>query len=396
MTRRCWTLAVISVAATLRPVDPCRAQRAPSSELQLVDQKVLMEDRDGRLPVDVRWAKIIQLPGGRVLFFDALVPKVWIADGQRRSRQLGREGSGPGEFRMPAFAGAIGDTVWIYDVSLRRFSFFSGESLRLLRSINWSGGTEDGWDLGTPAAINSRGTVLVPGGGDKRIMGNRAVRWVPLFVMGTSPPRKAKPVASLHVLNSSHRVEQPGTRRTVVRDQPFTDKSLFAVSPDGRRLAVITQAEELGRLRDSIVVFNVATSAEFAWSHRLHQPREPFSSRQLQQAIERELSALNEAAQSAGAAPLTRSDYLANLYIPKTRTPATHVMVDNDGAVLIRGNDWLGDSVTYTWYSPTGKELGRLKTPSGLHIRSIQGRRILALRVELDGESTLLSATLAN
>ncbi len=396
MTERFWAVAFVFIAAALWPVGPCEGQGAPSRELRLVDRKVLIEDRDGRLPVDVRWAKVVQLPGGRVLFFDALVPKVWIADGQGRSRQIGREGSGPGEFRMPAFAGAIGDTIWVYDVSLRRFNYLSNETLRLLRTTSWSGGTEDGWDLGTPAAINSHGTVLVPGGGDKRIMPNQPVRWVPLFVLETSPRQKAKSIASLHVLNSSHRIVQRGTRRTVVRDQPFTDKSLFALSPDGRRLAVVTQAEELGRQRDSIAVFRVGTGAEVAWSVRLNLPREPFSSRQLQLAIERELSALNEAAQSVGAVPLTRNDYLANLYIPKTRTPATHLMVDNDGAVLIRGNDWLGDSVTYTWYSPTGKELGRLRTPSGLHIRSIQGRRIIALRVNIDGESTLFSATLAN
>ncbi len=329
-----------------------------------------------------------------MLFFDALVPKVWIADGQGRSRQIGREGSGPGEFRMPAFAGAIGDTIWVYDVSLRRFSFFSSETLRLVRSTNWSGGTEDGWDLGTPVAINSHGTVLVPGGGDKRIMANRAVRWVPLFVLGTLPPEKAKPIASLHVLNSSHRIVQQGPRRTVVRDQPFTDRSLFAVSPNGQQLVVVTQAEELGRNGDSLAVWNLTRSTRLVWRTQLGIAREAFSAKSAQQAIDREFADLTDAARSAGAAPVRKSDYMTHLYVPKTQTPATHVVVDNDGAVLIRGNDWLGDSVTYTWYSARGALLGHLRVSSQLHIRALQGQRIIALRKKDDGEHTLETATL--
>jgi len=370
-------------------------QGESSSRLRLVEEALLLEDHDGQLPSDVQWARLIPLSQGRALFFDALVPRIRVTTGRNGSAQLGREGSGPGEFRMPAFAGVLEDTVWVYDVAQRRFSYFASKSLRYIRSSGWRGGFEDGWELGTPASISNSGSVVVPGGGDKRNRTNSTVRWVPLFLVQTQPARKTTSIASLHVLNSSHRIVQTGSRRTVVRDQPFTDRSLFALSPDGGRLVVVTQAEELGRHRDSIVVFKVGAGAEVAWRDRLLLPREPFTPKQVQQAIVRELSELTEAAQSAGVAPLTRSDYLASLYVPKTRTPATHVMVDNDGAVLIRGNDWLGDSVTYSWYSPSGKELGHLRTPAGFHIRSIQGRRILALRMNIDGESTLISATLA-
>lgn len=46
---------------------------------------------------------------------------------------FGRLGAGPGEFRSPAGLGWFGDTLWIYDASLRRTSWF-GPDLKLLRT----------------------------------------------------------------------------------------------------------------------------------------------------------------------------------------------------------------------------------------------------------------------
>jgi hypothetical protein len=46
---------------------------------------------------------------------------------------FGRLGSGPGEFRSPTTPGWVGDTIWIYDVQLRRVSWF-GPDLKLLRT----------------------------------------------------------------------------------------------------------------------------------------------------------------------------------------------------------------------------------------------------------------------
>jgi len=47
----------------------------------------------------------------RVVFFDALIPRVWVLDSSGNVRLMVRKGSGPGDCRMPAFVGEFGDTT---------------------------------------------------------------------------------------------------------------------------------------------------------------------------------------------------------------------------------------------------------------------------------------------
>jgi hypothetical protein len=47
----------------------------------------------------------------RVMFFDALIPRVWLLDSSGNVRLMVRKGSGPGDRRMPAFVGEFGDTT---------------------------------------------------------------------------------------------------------------------------------------------------------------------------------------------------------------------------------------------------------------------------------------------
>lgn len=59
---------------------------------------------------------------------------VFSADG-KFERMLGRAGAGPGEYRSPTNCGVFaGDSIWVYDTSLRRLSIF-GPDLRFVRSI---------------------------------------------------------------------------------------------------------------------------------------------------------------------------------------------------------------------------------------------------------------------
>lgn len=47
---------------------------------------------------------------------------------------FGREGEGPGEFRQMDFAGWVGDTLWVHDYALTRFSFIS-PARKLVRTV---------------------------------------------------------------------------------------------------------------------------------------------------------------------------------------------------------------------------------------------------------------------
>lgn len=80
---------------------------------------------------------------------------------------IGRKGGGPGEFQMPTVAGAVGDTLWVGDVRLRRTSFF-GPDLTLLRTVPYpdaarASGNGVRWQLLLPLAYMPDGALLADG-----------------------------------------------------------------------------------------------------------------------------------------------------------------------------------------------------------------------------------------
>jgi hypothetical protein len=52
----------------------------------------------------------------------------------KRIGAIGRKGAGPGEFERPIHYGWVGDTLWVYDSSHRRFTFI-GTDARLIRTL---------------------------------------------------------------------------------------------------------------------------------------------------------------------------------------------------------------------------------------------------------------------
>ncbi|MEP6833838.1 MAG: hypothetical protein ABJB74_10605 [Gemmatimonas sp.] len=83
------------------------------------------------------FTRVSRLRGGRFVVGPVNGRKdiaVFTADG-KFERMLGRTGAGPGEYRSPANCGVfLGDSVWVFDVTLRRLSIF-GPDLRFVRSM---------------------------------------------------------------------------------------------------------------------------------------------------------------------------------------------------------------------------------------------------------------------
>ncbi len=80
-------------------------------------------------------AGVRELPDGRVIVTDQAEQLVRLVDfRQRSSRQLGRSGDGPGEYRFPmAPVAAAGDSTWIFDATLRRMLLVAADG-RFVRS----------------------------------------------------------------------------------------------------------------------------------------------------------------------------------------------------------------------------------------------------------------------
>ncbi|MGD2121390.1 MAG: hypothetical protein PVJ76_06585 [Gemmatimonadota bacterium] len=188
-------------------------------------------------------SRIVQLvvgPDSSAYLLDAMTPGVLEYDvAGAFVRQLGREGEGPGEFRSPWRIGMIGrDTLWVADLSLRRFTLFdasTGESLRTIpRSEAWGA-----WEpRATPLALSaSRSPILVV----------QETEESPIRVFGFEPGNpEPKPVVTLDEDNRF--MEVPLADGAIHLRAPFSHHDKFAVDPWSRMLIVLREPDAGGRL----------------------------------------------------------------------------------------------------------------------------------------------------
>ena len=155
---------------------------------------------------------------------------------------FGRTGSGPGEFRSPLSPAWVGDTIWVYDLNLRRISWF-GPDLKLIRTEvvpepKMSGAvTPEGNRFGVhflPFALKSDGSMI--GDGSVSHSAKPAEPWE--HYIGVQAPS-----GDVTKLPFSPKFEGPqfqlfyaGFYRTV----PFVMSPAISITPDGSRIGLIT------------------------------------------------------------------------------------------------------------------------------------------------------------
>lgn len=103
-----------------------------------------------------------ELADGRFLVTDRLEPAVYVADKTGGLRKLGREGNGPGEYRLPGpLLAMAGDSTLLLDEGNARMAVY-GPDLRVVRERS----TQSGLGYGLwPRAVDHRGLLYftIPG-----------------------------------------------------------------------------------------------------------------------------------------------------------------------------------------------------------------------------------------
>jgi hypothetical protein len=95
------------------------------------------------------------------------------------------------------------------------------------------------------------------------------------------------------------------------------------------------------------------------------------------------------------AAP-SRNDFARGFYMPPwDLVPVTDLPVGSDRSDLLRGNDWLGDSVDYAWLDKRGSFRGVLTRPRQQYVRLGQGRQFWLIIETADGEVCIVRQLLA-
>jgi hypothetical protein len=309
---------------------------------------------------------------------------------------LGRKGKGPGEFESPGAIGFVGDTTWVFDMSLDRLTFLDGQNA-VVRTLSPSGFPQS-WNSSTgvdPASIHARGTAFLIEfhRGQPASSNWNALLKVPSSRLGTaSIPRDAQRIDS--VGGEKSLVIHAGSASrplSVSLPYPFSDADIMAFAPNGSLVAIVrrkmnntsspsftlTVHGTTGLLRTDTIR---STHAAVRITESL------IDAAWLKEGLRLTQGGIQEGAWSSEAA--ARNAYMDALKAPSHLPPVAKALVGNDSTIWLEKAS-SGALAEWEVYDAHGRVLGRFNLPRSFTGVTASGNFIWGYEPDEEGQDRM-------
>lgn len=363
MLRARLLIAIVCLSAV-----PLRSQQRLPGELT---RTLVLSGHE--FPYDfVRISAIVPLADGSIVIAEPRERRLRrFADDGGNVRTIGRDGAGPGEFRLLAQMGTFGDTIWVTDVGTRRTTLFSvaGQVLQTLV-----------WDLPGADVAAGRNVILgylsvsaawgEPSAASPAAVGEeREPRQ--LSVISADGRTRIRSLAEVAAAHARFRITDGGS--IDFGAQPFADAPLV-----------------LGRGPIGIVIVDrrtAVTEASRAFSVTAFSPRGdtlwrrlvPYAPRRIRGALKDSVIASIQRG-----SPHSRATVEAALHLPTHWPAVSDVFVAADGAVWIR-REQDEEAVRYLRICPNGETELEFTVHRSVKLAAARGNTVWALRTDTDG-----------
>lgn len=291
------------------------------------------------------------------------------------SGTLGRRGEGPGEFRQMVSAGLKRDTVWVYDVTLYRITFYSVSKGKLLRSVRVDPGA--GFPPTVRAVFGPDSLVLWGNGAPRN--GRRERAWLrgqaeqPGLLGSAAVARSFEVIADFPPFGCFARAETAGI------GIPHCHRPTEAASGSARRVAVLTKPE--GATADGYHLAVLSTAGDTIYSRSYRPPRFPMNPQVYRKAVDDLLAKVPASAKQT-------ASLRAQMPEPSHYPPASFAFFD-DGDRL-----WVGQRLEKEQYweilDPTGRVVGDLRTPDGVALEAAIKGWVWGVETDRDGVESVV------
>ena len=281
---------------------------------------------------------------------------------------VGREGSGPGEFRRVGRMGWLADTLWVSEPMQSRVTLIS-PNRTLVRTINFAVRTRPGspassttYGFLSPYALYSDESVLVSGQSEESFS----------FIHMTLDGDLLRVTTRIRLRADAHQVR--GSDGSVASTNLFRVTPHSAVSPDGR-LAAIARTNFAGSQDHtfSVAVMNRDADTVFARDY-------PFEGVPIPKSVVDSLVAIKFAR--------LRSTTLANAfrreaYAPPVYPPLRNLLMADDGSVWVelRATE---EGRPYLVLDHAGEVVDTVILPSNTTVAVVSGSSVYALELDED------------
>jgi hypothetical protein len=294
---------------------------------------------------------------------------------------IGREGEGPGEFSSVGVMAIVGDTLWVLDHGLYRFSFFDLDG-RLLGTRNIP------VDLGDsrtdipprPRGLLRDGTILgaPPAFSDRVASGELTENY--LVRMDTAGGTQDT-IATYSLVNTTWEITNNETGPAYFgsyRRQPFSDTEILAVSYHDMVVVRIDRGppEAVDSAAFRVTAWRIGGDTLF--SRGFPYTPIPLRTVMVDSIIHEFAESVAESEFLGGRATFEEAAGWARegLYLPSYHPPVSNLVIASDGKLWLRAEELGEPAVKWRILSAGGDPVGVVELPSGFTMLYARGLRV--------------------
>jgi len=381
-------------AALLIPEAQLRSQPFPQElTLTRANAVVIYRGDDGVIDVD-SYTPIIPAADGSIIVLDRRGGGVFSLKHRRPLQRIGRQGSGPGEFREPIAAGWLNDTLWVSDKQTHRVTLIprAGSGRPISRAYPFAVTASHAHTM--PYGIAPEGPTIVAAPSMSETASTSELP-IPIWRMNRQGTRV---LDTLSHIRNSHRQLVVNVRASAAKyfvAQPFSDAGIWSVSSNGRYFVQVDRHEDggpLGRAMPKVMLRH--TDGRLVYERRLPNSVAVLTNAEFNAVAERLADRLNAEGKRLGFGQVDMRALLAAMYRPARWPAASDVIVSSSGVVAIRAPDQGVAAVSYTLLDTTGTTVGRFDVPITQRVRALSGSTIWSVREDANGELEIVQETL--
>jgi len=300
-------------------------------------------------------------PNGTMYVVQPESHAVWAFDrAGRRLPDVGRRGSGPGEFEWPVDAGWRGDSLWVLDLSRVKFTLFD-------RALRPAGSVQVGPGLYPVGLLADASALAYERPADMEIGQGRVASSAYRRLSRGGRPLGA--VASFSWGHYGMYIRNPagGELPNTYRRQPFSDTPIFDVSSDGTAFVVVERPAAPGA-RGAFTVRRLDPSGRQRWASRVSYAARPLTERMIADSLAPQAADIARIPDFRATAATVEQWMRRQLYRPRNLPPVSAVVAGRDGTTWLRREAVQGGSVDWLVLDPRGQQIGTVGAPAALRV----------------------------
>ena len=279
-------------------------------------------------------------------------------------RQLGRNGSGPGEYRDARAIGMNGDTVWVADPVLLRLCMFLQDGKPVATLPLQYDPRDEIFGVYGPAGRFNNGAVLAAPVAYTGVLGQPASLQMPLYRISAV----AAPLGEVVRMRVGKVVLELGYG-TIVAFQPFKDGSLWSVDPEGDGFVVVHRAAAASPQAEFRLT-KYAPSGRVVFDKYIRYSAVPLTGTVVDSAVTKMLDAF---AKDPNVRLPDRGRVVSGLYTPAFVPPVSDLVATYDGHTLIRREATSSSNAIWEVYDSWGQRVGQFLLPSSSRALQLEG-----------------------